>query len=333
MKQPKDILTFILVLATGFIFASPQRVITKDFGNIKVRIDSQYNFEEIYKVFIFGELTEILASEIGYKEQIVLNFIHYASDNTPSTYFISFDRGDRAYSHGGPYILRTFLDNEALVITQGARYYDAITTLKLTEFAIQNISKIKSDQKQIEFGEDNHKWKINSIDTLKIKKVIQSPLSKKITTLMEIEVERPKIFENKEFIYGISYYCKNGQFTLFERDYNKVNIEIATLDNIYAFYRFDNSSALVFDTLGSFYFVGLDVYDGRTKISNRNTIEDMLDYHIPYKVENIGGNKISICIPYYPYLGAEVIEERVLIYLTDKNRLIQDLDKLIENNK
>lgn len=333
MKQPKYILTFILVLATGFIFASPNRVITKDFGNIKVRIDASYNFEEIYKVFIFGELSEMLASEIGYKEQIVLNFIHYATDNSPSTYFISFDRGDRAYSHGGPYIHRTFLDNEALVITQGARYYDAITTLKLTEFAIQNISKIKSDQKQIEFREDNYKWKINSIDTLKIKEAIQRPFSKKITTLLEIKVERPVIFrKDKEFIYGISYYCKNGRYTVFNRDYSEMYADIATFDNIYAFYRFNNHSALIFDSVGSFYYVGSDEY-GKIRISKRNIIENMLDYYIPYEIEKIGFNKLAICIPYYPYLGAEAVEERILLYLTDKHRLIQDLDKLIENNK
>ncbi len=59
-------------------------------------------------------------------------------------------------------------------------------------------------------------------------------------------------------------------------------------------------------------------------------IENTFDYYRPFKFENIGGDKLSIYFSYYSKEPGLQPKKRTLIYLTDKDKLIQDLDKLIE---
>lgn len=46
-------------------------------GNVKTRIKTGYQYEEIKKVQIIGELAELLAKKLNYNEPILLDFNHY----------------------------------------------------------------------------------------------------------------------------------------------------------------------------------------------------------------------------------------------------------------
>ena len=323
MRQNKYILTLILVLTLGTVQAHQDFWVTKDFGNIKVRIKTGFDYEEINKVFIFGQLAEKLASEFDYTDPIFLDFNHHYTGDCEPDYFVSFDKGAIEYTWGGADKPKPFLSKKSIVVRQVSRQFEAKTTLYLIEYAIKNLSKVKADQKYIEYNENYCQWRIQTLDTLQIKEILQNPLSKQVDSVMSNKIERPE----KDFKYGISYYWKNGQYTLFIRDYNKADIDIATLDNIYDFKKFGSYSATIFDTDSSFYYAS---QYGQNKISNRNVIDNTYDYYRPFKVESIGRNKLSIYFSYYSKEPGLQPKDRTLIYLTDKDKLIQDLDKLIE---
>lgn len=83
---------------------------------------------------------------------------------------------------------------------------------------------------------------------------------------------------------------------------------------------------VVFDTDSTFYYVNR--YN--RMVSKQQTIESKCDFYEHYKVEYIGGDKISIYFWYYSNNEYLQFKERTLIYLIENDFLIQDLDKLIE---
>lgn len=323
MKYSKYILALILGLTFGTALAHQDFWVTKDFGNIKVRIKTGFEFEEINKVFIYGKLAEKLTSELNYKDQIFLDFNHHYTGDCKPDYFISFDKGEIEYTWSGAEKQESLLTKKSIVIRQVSRQFDSRTTLELVEFAIKNLSEIKSKQKQIEYNKNYCQWRVQTIDTLKIKGIFQDTLSKEVKAVMLKKIERPE----EDFKYGISYYYQDGRYTIFLRNNNKEDIDIKTIDNIYDFQRISSYSAIIFDTDSSFYFASKY---GQNKISTRNIIENTFDYYRPYKIKNIGGDKLSIYFFYYSKESGVQPKERTLIYITDKNKLYQDLDKLIE---
>jgi hypothetical protein len=149
MKRYGYILTLILTLTCESVFAHQDFWITQDYGNVKVRIKTGYKYEEIYKVFLFGQLAEQFAKQLNYSGNIFLDFSHhYTGDITPD-YFISYDKGNGGYTHKEKG--KDLLKKTSIVVRQVARQFDAQTTLKLLEYAILNIENIKSSQTEIEY--------------------------------------------------------------------------------------------------------------------------------------------------------------------------------------
>lgn len=315
------IFTIMLLLNIGTVFAHQDLWLTKDFGNVKVRIETGYFYEEISKVFIIGQLAEKFAKQINYNDKIFLDFNHYYTGNCNPDYFISYDKGKIQESWNDKE--KDYLKKKSIVVRQVSRKFDAETTLKLIEYAIENISQIKSSQKSIFYNKNYCQWNINSIDTAQIKKALLNPLSEQLRGVLTLKIE--KIDNN--FQYGLSYFFKDNKYTIFSREYNKEDTTLLVLDNIYGFEKIGNYNAIVFDTDSSFYYVS----QNKNMVSERQVIENKYNNYRPYDVQSIGVNKISIYFWYY--LKEEDIQRkhRILIYLTEEDELIQDLDKLIEN--
>ena len=110
------------------------------------------------------------------------------------------------------------------------------------------------------------------------------------------------------------------------RETNKSDTALLTIDNVYDFKIINNLSSIVFDTDSSFYFI--NKYNN-PKVSKKQIINDTHENYRPFKIKDIGGNKLSL---YFWYYSKETIlqpRERTLIYLTKKERLIQNIDKLL----
>jgi hypothetical protein len=325
MKRHKYILIIIFVLTVGTAFAHQDFWVTKDFGNVKVRIKTGFEYEEINKVCILGELAEKLSSELGYKEQIFLDFNHHYTGDCEPDYFISFDKGTIEYSWSGAEKQEPPLPKKAIVIRQVSRQFDTKTTLKLVEYAIKNLSVIKSNQKLIEYNENYCQWRIQTIDSLKIKEIINIPTSQKINSVLSTKIEIPE----KEFYSGITYYFQNSLFNINFKDYNEQDTTLLRLNNIYQISKPTNSHfAFIFDTDSTFYFV-----NSRKVVSKRQRIIDTHDFYRPFNIEYIGGDKYSIHFWYYSKEPGPQPKYRTLIYQSDKDKVIQDLDKLIEKNE
>lgn len=323
MKQHSYILTVILALTFGTTFAHQDFWTSEDYGNVKVRVKTGFDYEEINKAFIIGQLAEKLSKDLNYTDPIFLDFNHHYTGDCNPTYFISYDKGKIEYTWESDSREKNYLKSNSIVLRQVSRQFDVIATLRLLEYSIKNITSIKSIQKQIEYNQNYCQWKINSIDTNLIKQQLQIANSDLLNNIVKLRIERP----DKDFRYGISYYWQGNKFHLFLRNYNKSDTTLLGLGNIYDIKKFGGSSAMVFDTDSSFFYVS---QYNRPVVSQRHVINETHKHYQPFKVVNIGGDKFSI---YFSYFSKEQVwqdKERTLIYFTKKDVLIQDLDKLIE---
>ena len=323
MKQYRSILVVILSLFFMPTFAHQDYWTTMDYGNVKVRVKTGFDYEEINKAFIIGQLAEKLAKGLDYSGPIFLDFNHYYLEDCVPTYFISYDKGTIEHNWDSDSKEKDYLKSKAIVVRQISRQFNVISTLKLLEYSLKNISKIKALQKKITYSQHYCDWKINSIDTFHIKEQLKIPNSELLNKIIKQRIYRP----DKEFKYGISYFWQNNMFHLFLRDYKKADSTLANIDNIYEIKKFGNSSALVFDSDNSFFYVS---QNNKTYVSQKHVINNTFDYYRPYNVENISRDKLSINFSYYPNKSERQPKEITLIYLTDKDELIQDLDKLLE---
>lgn len=323
MKPHRYILTIILTFTFGSVFAHQDFWTSVDYGNVKVRVETGFDYEEINKAFIIGQLAEKLSKELNYTEPIFLDFNHHYTEDCNPTYFISYDKGQIEYTWVGASKAQDILKSNSIVLRQVSHKFNVIATLSLLEYSINNISSIKASQKQIEYNQNYCRWKINTIDTTLIKEQLQKISSGLLNNILKSKIERP----DTDFKYGISYYWQDNKFHLFLRDFDKPDTTIASIDNIYNIKKFGSSSAIVFDTDSSFYYIS---QYGSTIVSKRQVINNTYDYFMPFKIEDIGGDKLSIFFFYYTEEAGLQPKERTLLYLTQKDILIQDLDKLIE---
>lgn len=319
-KQTRQLLILIWVLSLGTTFAHQDFYRTEDFGNVKVRIKTGFHYEEIYKVFIFGKLTQKLARQVGYTDQIFLDFNHFYVEDCQPDHFISFDRGKINNIWEGADKRKAPLEKKAVVIRQVARQFDAETTLKLVEYAIQHILEIQNHQKFIAYNENHCQWRIQTIDTSSIKEVLKQAPSQALIQVISSKIERPL----KNFRFEISYFWKDNRYTIFIRNSKQETIEIKTLDNMYVFKNFSNSRAMVFDTDSSFFFISL--HNG-TPISGRQVIEDTHENFRPFRIKDIGQDKFTLYFSYYPQEGGFQPKQRTYLYDAEKDTLIQYLDK------
>ena len=328
-------MTFVQALANDYFT-------TGAFGNVRTGILTGFQYEEINKVAIFGQLAETLCKELNYSDIVYLDFIHnYYVDNCLPRYFISYQKVDYWEPDSNKW-----LENNAIVIRQAARQFHAQPTLKLLENAILNLNKIKSSQEEILFKRGFDNMIINTIDTLAVKKMLDIPNSVLLNNVLKTRIDRPE----KDFREGISYYWQNNRYFVFQKyrwyvpqeyKWNEQEVVLFDMDNIYDLLRFKNWSAMIFDSGSSFYSVKQSALipfgevpqsrEDKPKISKRHVIENTDGSYQPFKVENMGGDKISIYFwRYIRELGA--LQNRTLIYLADQDILIQDLDKLIFNH-
>ena len=339
-------------------YAHEDRHIVNDFGNIKTRIITGFEYEEINNVALLGRLAEKLAKELDYSDLIFLDFRHDYIGKDASVSFISYDKGAiesfrsaMAYKMGSDgklvrnpqsdtnSVKEEFLEENAIVVRQISGHFDAQTTMKLLEYAILNLTKIQSSQQPIEYK----KSKFNSIDTLVIKKLMNAPNSELLSKLMKVRINR----HEENFKYGISYYLQDNRYYVFQKGmYQGLETVLFDFEHIYDFKKIGNMSALIFDTDSSFYYTALSgiINFGGTggkeqgaKILQRQIINNRGGYR-PVTVVGIGGEKIAITFSYFAEwkedenseYTAVGDKERTLIYFTKKDKLIQDLDKLLE---
>jgi len=338
-----------LIMTMGYAYAHEDFYAVYHFGNVKVRIKTGFEYEEINKVAMWGQIAEKMCKELNYSKPVLLDFFHRygGRGNSIPNFFISYDKVDNKYLGWGgganqnkslfwedsKVVFREigdFLQDDAIVIRQHASSFEALTTLKLLEYAILNFNQIQS------------------IDSLEIKKMLSASNSDLINNMLNQTIYRPE----KNFDYGISYYSQDNRYFVFQKSFfNKQESIITHIDNIYDIKKIGDMAAIVFDSDSSFYYVaqsGAVHFDGSSggrqnnpSISKRQIIENRGGYK-SFRVVGIGDGKIAIIFSYraeWKEKGEENSDliwhgekERILIYLSKADRLIQDFDELLKNN-
>ena len=332
MKR-RYLLALVFALAFRTVFAHEDFTLGENFGNVKVEIITGFEYEEINKVLLFGQLAEKFAKQLKYSKPIFLDFKHHYTRDDGPAYFISYGTG-KVWDATAK---KARLIEDSIVISQFARQFDAQVTLKLLEYAILNANSIKSSQKEITHKDRYRERTLDSIDTALIEKALNEPNSAQVKKALGLKFERPVEYFSPRF----SYYLQDNKYTVFLREdkedtslitlfsrRNKKDTNLITLDNIYDFQQVteyaNGHSVVIFDTDSSFYFID----ECGDKISKRHIMQNMEGCR-PFNVAYIANQMLAISCQ---FLGRGH-GDRTLLYLIGDDVLIQDLDKLIRKKE
>jgi hypothetical protein len=303
------------------VFANQDFWVIKEFGNIKTRISTGYNYEEIKKVQIIGKLAEILAKEMNYGEPILLDFNHFYVGIAKPTYFLSFDNGVINYKNSSGENGIELLTQDGIVVRQISNRFDIINTLKMLEYSIINYISIKKEQKEIEYDENYCDWVINSISASQIVNVLKNNETKLIENIRNKKIYRP----GNEFKGGFTYFWKDEKYNVIFKTKN-IEIPIITLTNIYNIQQIRNT---IFIFEKSTEFIVVDAYK-RKIISRKLKLEDAEENYHPYKIEPLTTDLYTIKFSYFSKEPVNQYKNRISIYSRKNSKLIQDLDELMK---
>jgi len=311
----KILIVISIILFSFLTLAHQDFTVTKKFGNITTMIKTGYQYEEIKKVEIIGQLAQVLSKKFKYKKPIFLDFIHEYTGNEGNRYFLSFDDGEKFSSSvlfgkrketsdkkkklESKVVIRAFADN-----------FEIINVLKLLEYAIKNDKGIESRQSEIEHSTKFITWILKSISKKNIKNILKKENSSILNKVINNKIDRPR-----SSYYELRYYWQNDEFYVVNRE----DIILA-LYNIYNFKRL-GTATFIFDEENSFYFI--DNSSLETKVSKKQIINNN-DNSGPPIIKYIGNEKYII-----NFRSMFVGKDRILLYLKDKDMLIQDLEKII----
>ena len=325
MKLRIVIAVLLISLCAGRAVAHQDMLTWKVFDNVTVRITTGFDYEEINKVFIIGDLVNRLAKEHKYSQSIFLDFRHHYVSKVQPDYFVSFDDGSVRYSWSRTDRLESPTRNKGLVIRQVASVFDIETTLRLAEYGMLNKSFIRVNQMQLEYEKNHCQWIIQTIDTALTRTVATSNNSMSVS-----RVSRERAYRNqKESWQGISYYAEKGEFTFVIRKPRSEDVTLIVLPNVYLIKEFNDYSIMVFDTDSSFYYMRMY---GDNRLSSKHTIRGIHENYRPFKVEPMGGGLFSIHFSYSsPTQAFGPDEHRNLVYDSRNDKLVQNLREVLED--
>lgn len=328
-------LIFVISFGAKNAIAHRDICLVKDFGLVKLRLVFGFGYEEINKAQIIAKLVDSLRKSYNYKKRIILDFKHRYFPHFPiksKEYFISFDK---QFLFLNSYMQDTSDKEETcIVISSIDKNFDEEQILKLVEYAIKNVDYIKKKQKQIIYHDNFSDINVKTIDTNIIKKQLTLTTSDKIKEVLNWKVQ--KIPLNDKENNDISYYVQNQKFHIFIREdkYHKKDSVVLVLDKIFQMEVFRDGTGMVFDTDSSFYYIGSHpILSKRQIINNSNYLNEYKNYRT-YEIFKINKMKISFTIDYRFVVNRMYNpKSRTLLYLINKDYLIQDLDESLKLNR
>ena len=303
MARTVFILTLLFGLTLETASAHQDFRTTVDHGNVRTSIVTGFKFEEINKVNIIGELAEKLASKLHYSEPIYLDFWHdYARWRGPIQ-FVSFEKDGF-----DPEVF----DKECIVIRFEASDFNVENALKLLEYSIENLQRIKDIQGEVKYL--TSEIYLTSIDTAHINEALRSPKSSLVKQLMNLKIQRPEDVD----VQGFSYYWQSSKYHFYEKT-DTIQKEGLTINEIRFILRSKDNSLLIFETDSSFYFVSDNLKD---KVSSRHVIPNAPRYLKPFDVGRTDDD--SFTISFYDSSDNRIISERRLTYFTTTDEMIEE---------
>jgi len=321
--ERKYFLFFLLLLAIQTGFAHQDFYVTRHFGKVTIRIRTGFEYEEIRKIDILGQLVHKLSQDLNYVNPVFIDLTHCYTEHCNPAYFLSFDKGEIDYEIEGMKNPAPPLKQRGLVLRFVSSEFDALPLLQLVEYGMQNTERIDKGQKNIVFNDRYYHWKANSIDTTILQSLVREPASPAVNCVLNQRINRP---ETKDFDKRASplYYLKGGKVHVYTGCYPDTTLLV--LEHLYDFRRVATIYGLVFDSDSSFYFVnGFN----HKPVSQRHIVHQLTDEHRlrlwePCEVTKLGENKLAISF------GNNIGTERITVYLIKEDRLVQNLDEVLK---
>jgi hypothetical protein len=327
----KKLIIILLILSVSSkVLGHQDFYVVEKFGNIQTRITTGYDYEQINIVRIIGKLANKLSEKLNYKQPIFLDFSHAYTAEIEPDYFLSFGKGTIKYTWTSDR-KKGLLKKEGIVVRQVSHEFDIEATLKLIEYSITNIAEIKQNQKEIVYEQNYCQWKVPTIDTLKVKKVLLQSTSKEIE---EVLIQKTYL-NSDDWNFGVDYFYQNRKFHFVVKAYNGIKDTIAlSIKNVFQIATIDSGTKIVFDSDSTFYCVGW--YRKERVISKQHTIKAVKSHFGTFAINNLGDNLVSIHLSRFK--TKEEIEvsdssfyfEKTSIYEIENDNLTDDVKEQIK---
>ncbi len=298
-------------------FGNEDFLIIHEFGNVKTRIVTSGETEEIEKVSIIGQLTEMLCKEYNYKRPVFIDFINFGGGDCKLSHFVSFENDLKIDDH----VESTFtIYKDALVIREEGRQFSISAILNLVEYAIKNADKIKSGQSVIDRHNEYWRSQVKTIDTAQIRLIACVDISNVVRKVMETKIlwREPKSKYGKR---GFSWYFKHCQYQVVYNKNTSDDSVLLSLDNIHQLQAIKHCGAIVFDTDSSFYFLSTVKYPHS---SRRNIINYAAQCFDPIRIEKDSNGYIKFTFYYYKPDNNTLLERRMAFYNPVTDELWQE---------
>lgn len=246
----------VFFLISNSLYSHMDFYIEESYDNVKVRIRTGYQYEEINKVLLIGELSEQLAKKLDYEDTIYLDFIHAYVIDEGLDYQVSFDKGGFIENKNISKLHNRF-ERDVIVIRQIGKHFDIEKTLKLVEYSITNKEIIESSQFEKETERSYGIFvKNKSISDEKVESILQESQSNELKEVLCQGVFRISINNLKK--NNFTYYWENNVYYIMTQDTFKA---IIALKSVYKILEFEEG-LFIFDTDNTFCFLGKDEIGG-----------------------------------------------------------------------
>jgi hypothetical protein len=296
----------ILALLLSFnCFAHKDKVIQKTYGNVKTYMRTGFDYSDIDKIKIVGQLSKKLSDRLQYKDTIFIEYIQdYTDKYANDLYMLEFNNSNYKIITGIEPEYKIDSNNSGLSVRIYADRIKVVDILKLVEFTIINEEKTNSYLTKKNIGYNVYE------DKELIKQLIEQIISSESQLIKDIINE--KILVNGQDNYGIEIYWQNDNF-LFEYNHihsDKQEIVFELKDYFYHTY-VNVNDILIFVDKNSFYFL-----DG-TNHKKKEIINIDNSSYAPLVVSDFG-DKLLL----HPMRN----KSELSIFLKDKNKVISKFE-------
>ena len=253
MKLKISILFFLLSTNS---FAHKDKYIIETYGNVKTLIKTGFDYSEIDKIKIIGQLAEKLAIKLNYKDSIFIEYDHDYTDLYKDDLYMLEYNGSKLFSR----LMANYNanpDSTNLFVFINANNINIITTLKLVEFGMFNKEKVNEYlfEKKIRYYDDNDKEIFKPLNPFATDKRLISQINSSQSKIIN-EVINERIIVSNQRIFGIEIYWQSDKFFFeYKNVSGKKNDTLFEIHDFYYSVSLNQNDLLIFINKNEFYFL------------------------------------------------------------------------------
>lgn len=307
------IFTFSILFSIN-CYSHKNRVVAENYGNVKVYMRTGFDYSDIYKTKIVGQLAEKLSNRLQYKDTVFIEYIQdYAKEYSDDLYLLEYNNSNFKIIGGIKSDYKTPSNGHGLSIRIYTDRIDIVNVLKLIEFTINNREKTNSflTKKSIEYNVYEYRELLGPLTSLATNDEVINQIFASDSELIN-EFIKEKILIAGQENYGIEIYWQNDKF-IFEYNHiwsDEQEFVFELKDYFYHLY-VNANEILIFVDKNSFYFLN------GTSSLEKELIKIENESHAPLIVMSYG-NKLL----FHPFRD----KDNLSIFLKDKNKVISKFE-------